>query len=243
MRRSLILSAFLAVQATLSVGLVIPSTSWEDLERRGPDDIKKSSSTYREAAKSHGSSYDKSPGGKSVIKTELTPAQVEANKKDKTTGKGKQADHVLEAQTVSQALKNSGHTFGSLPSPVKKDIKDAVNSKSNMAFVDGSVNSQKGQATKSGQKGVPGVSDRPARDSYMEQSYGTGKKTAERVDKAIDKGLGPNAMPQGSVKDTFRAATKDSGALKRNHSPPTSSSSGSPGSSPPAKQPQKKTKT
>ncbi|KIM35506.1 hypothetical protein M413DRAFT_32450 [Hebeloma cylindrosporum] len=136
--------------------------------------LKKSSATYRKAAL-RSSTFTKSGGKISKTKT------------PKVAPKGKDADHILEAQTVAKALHRGGHTTTtSLGTKGHQAVKDALNHHSNMAFVDADVNRAKGQAHRSALSGNTPHASGHVKD-YMKQTSTAGKDTAKKVDSVLKK--------------------------------------------------------
>ncbi|KAF8903329.1 hypothetical protein CPB84DRAFT_1774579 [Gymnopilus junonius] len=138
--------------------------------------LKKSSKTYRKNALS-GKTYTKSK----------TRGKVKSVKTPKSPPKNKDADHILESQTVKKALNKGGyHTTKQLGSKAHKGIKDALNHSKNMAYVDKDINRKKGQATKAALSGKkPNVS--PHVKDYVKRTSAAGKSTAKAIDGVLKK--------------------------------------------------------
>jgi len=135
--------------------------------------LKKSSSTYRNAAL-RSSTFTKNGGGISKTKTPKAPP------------KGKDADHILEAQTVAKALHKGGHTTTGSLGGAHQAVKNTLNHHSNMAFVDAGVNRAKGQVHKSALSGKTPHASSHVKD-YMKQTSSAGKSTAKKVDDVLKK--------------------------------------------------------
>ncbi|KAH6884683.1 hypothetical protein BKA70DRAFT_1237675 [Coprinopsis sp. MPI-PUGE-AT-0042] len=148
--------------------------------------------------------------------------------------KGKHADHLLEIQTFNEHLKSNGVTFGQLSPKTKLKAINIINSKKNLAFIPGGINSGKGQSMKWAMKGYR-VKPKADRDNYMYKVHSSAKQTAKRLDRAYksDKKLDiANRKNWVTAKDFYREAMRKTGVLNGRVSPATSSSgSGSSGSS------------
>ncbi|KAF8799706.1 hypothetical protein BYT27DRAFT_7119876 [Phlegmacium glaucopus] len=178
MRWPLILSTFITALSTLSfvcVSLIVP-LSWVEIERRAG--AKDTSKNYRENAKGHEYAY--TFGGPSgVTREKLKPDEISANGEEMLKIPGVHADHVYEHQML-KAHQIRVHLHPDL----KKEVKEIINGPENMAPVPGPINMGKGQVIKHGMAGKA-LKPNPARDQYTLLSYGTAKKTAQKLDEAF----------------------------------------------------------
>ncbi|KAH6910454.1 hypothetical protein BKA70DRAFT_1220382 [Coprinopsis sp. MPI-PUGE-AT-0042] len=141
----------------------------------GRNAVAGSSKHVRAESQHHKWEYLRDPNGSQdsdIIRMPATTQDVQ----------GKQADHIFEVQVVRKHLEASGVPWSKLPKGVQIAVKELINSKINMAPIEGRINSRKGQAIKSGTNKKPsGVKDQ-ATWTYIQLSFGTAKAVADKLD-------------------------------------------------------------
>ncbi|KIM36040.1 hypothetical protein M413DRAFT_51579, partial [Hebeloma cylindrosporum] len=185
MRWSLILSAFIVVQGTLSfvcVALPVPPSS-QNLEKRarrvGPT---VPSNVYRENAKHHVHAYEFTGlGDKGKIK-ETSKVEMKTLEEGHAYAHGD--DHVFEMQMFHKHLDDHKINYATLDPGFQKKLTDIMNGPGNMALIPGSVNQSKGQLIKHGLKGKE-IKRNNVRDAYALKSYDTAHSTAAKLDAAF----------------------------------------------------------
>jgi len=232
MRWSLVLSALIAVQSTLSfVCVALPiSTQSDELERRAParrtrrapsSGLKLASKKYRTNSKDHPIAYHvtglaargKLADGAKVERKVLRgkgEKHGHANKLLASKAGPIHADHVFEAQMLDHHLKKHNIDFSQMHPGLQKKVKNILNHPKNMALIPGSINQSKGQLIKQGMQGKK-VKPQKARDQYAKLSYGTAHKTAGKLDEALKAHPGYSKAVRGDtlqqkLKDTFVSA-------------------------------------
>jgi len=181
---------FLAISLPAIHALPLPEDF--DLVARNPGkgkgkgkQLKKSSSNYRDAARQNPTSFDLVGDG------HLTQFQ---HTSPHTPQKGQHADHALEAQTVHAALNSIGQPFGTLPTPVRHDVREEFNGPGNMILVPGTTNMDKGHLTTKALKGpLPETPQRADHQIYLPVGHQAASQTAPKVDNALKKGNIPGA--------------------------------------------------
>ncbi|KIM47234.1 hypothetical protein M413DRAFT_23466 [Hebeloma cylindrosporum] len=168
------------------------------LEEREPGKLtaailKKSSSVTRKAALL--SSTFTKQGGR-IVKVD-TP---------KSPPKDKQADHVLEAQTLAKAFHKAGYkTTESLGSRILKGVKDIFNHHTNLVFVDTKINQAKGRAHRAAHAGKP-HQIHPDAKAYMKENeiHHLGTQSAKNVESYLK----DNGIHNVAVKEERQGALK-----------------------------------
>jgi len=130
-------------------------------------------SNYRQTA-TKGSNYSKTKTGVTKVKTPKTPP------------KGKHADHILEAQTVAKALNKGGRKTKGIGAKAHREVKKALNDKSNLSFVNPGINGKKGQGHRTALAGKTPKPDRHVKD-YMQKTAPAGRATAKKIDGILKK--------------------------------------------------------
>jgi len=225
MRWSLILSALIAVQSTLSfVSVALPISTQLDeleLERREPVNLKSTSKITRANAKDHPHAYHVTglgPKGKRTDGAKVRQKKLRskvarhghANRLLATKGRRIHADHVFEAQMLVHHFKEHKIDFNKMHPRVQKEVKNILNHSDNIALIPASINQWKGQLIKHGMQGKE-IKRWKARDKYAVLSYATAHQTARKLDEALKAHPGYSATVRGhtlqkKLHDTFVSA-------------------------------------
>jgi len=197
----------------------LPSILSEDLvelEARGV--IKPKASNYRANARNHAYSYHATPRGVNIIRAPAHGPQTPGHKRD--------ADHLLEIQTLKHALVKQGRPWETLSDRHQKRIQGIVNHQRNMAFIDAKYNRGKGQINKHALRGKA-IRRNPGRDNYFRATIPTAKRVARHVDAYL-----VNHNMQGNVHDTLLHTIRHSGVVPHGQTPGTAPNTPHPGALP-----------
>jgi len=137
--------------------------------------IKKSSATYRRQALKSGLGFSRT-GKTGLVQTKLG-----------SSIKGKDADHMVEAQTVADAVKKAGYSRKDITPRTTKRVKDIENDKNNMAAISPDLNTLKGRHAKSKLDGGEG-SDDPQLAKYLDTTKPKTTEVAKDLTAAFKQG-------------------------------------------------------
>ncbi|KAH6910451.1 hypothetical protein BKA70DRAFT_1270397 [Coprinopsis sp. MPI-PUGE-AT-0042] len=209
MRWSLVLATSIALASllvTFGYSLVIPPQASLDLIVRtgNRESIAEPSKNVRAAALCADWVFMRDP--------DVSDQMIRMKATDPQSIVGKQADHVLEVQLIWKHMRANGKDYQDnsvVPLAIKKEVKERINSKTNVAIISGPMNARKGSFYRSGTEDKKsGVTD-PETCSYIEISFATAKEVARIVDGIYSK-ANINAKNPTVEKYLIETATKAS---------------------------------